>query len=473
MRRLSNQNNYLHLFPFENVPKGARILLYGAGRVGQAYLQQAEMTGYCDVIGFVDRNYRKLQDFRLPVYAPEQIAALSFDYIVVAMVNPEFLPEVDVCLARIGVPKEKILHGKRREPALPLRCVKASERRPLSVLLWLSGGIGDITCNKKVVETLLALCPELHIDLCYYGSHAFLKFLYQETPQVERMFTASAWKWYEEHQDFYGLAAELIGPRGAVVDAFHSECFRSVPAFLKQLERFVEVAARHTDVGGTSPLGIYLRRAMYRGMNCYTVYGEDGSLPIHDKHVQIPQSAEGKATFARFGLGRYITLNNGNGDPQGLDIVAKSWPQKYYEAFVEQFHVSYPDIEVVQIGSADCMRVAGTDHVVCGESFDVVAEILRHAMFHLDIEGGLVHLATQLGTKCIVLFGPTPVSYYGYEENINLKAGRCHECYCLYPEINRCARDMAEPECMYSITPEMVMEAVRSYLDERPNASGK
>ena len=465
MRRLSNQNNYLHLFPFENVPKGARILLYGAGRVGQAYLQQVEMTGYCDVIGFVDRNYRKLQDLRLPVYAPEQIAALSFDYIVVAMVNPEFLLEVDACLVRVGVPGEKIVHGKRRMATLPLRCVKDSERKPLSVLLRLSGGIGDITCNKKVVETLLELCPKLHIDLCYDGSRTFLQFLYRATPQVAHLITKTPYEWYEEHKVVYGMAVKLAGPRGAVVDVFHPECFQSESAFLKQLEYFVNVAARHTDVGGTSPLGIYLRRAMYRGMNCYTVYGEDGSLPICDKRVRIPQSAEGNAAFAQLGLGRYITLNNGNGDPQGISCVAKSWPQKYYEAFVERFHAAYPEIEVVQIGGADCMRVARTDHVVCGESFDVVAEILRHAMFHLDIEGGLVHLATQLGTKCIVLFGPTPESYYGYEENINLKAGDCHECYCLYPEINRCARDMAEPECMYSITPERVMEAAREYLD--------
>ena len=93
-----------------------------------------------------------------------------------------------------------------------------------------------------------------------------------------------------------------------------------------------------------------------------------------------------------------------------------------------------------------------------------MTEILRQSVLHIDIDGGLVHLATHMGTKCIVLFGPTPVSYYGYEENINLKAGNCHECYCLYPETNRCARDMEQPECMYSITPEAVAGAACTYL---------
>ena len=44
-------------------------------------------------------------------------------------------------------------------------------------------------------------------------------------------------------------------------------------------------------------------------------------------------------------------------------------------------------------------------------------------------------------------------------------AGTCHGCYGLYEDVNRCARDLDEPECMYSITPEMVMDAAREYLD--------
>ena len=96
---------------------------------------------------------------------------------------------------------------------------------------------------------------------------------------------------------------------------------------------------------------------------------------------------------------------------------------------------------------------------------EIVKHILRHAIFHLDIDAGLVHLATQLGTKCIVLFGPTPVDLLGYPQNINITAGDCQGCAGLYDDLYKCARNMDKPECMYSITPELVLEHVEKYLE--------
>ncbi|MBR5162824.1 MAG: hypothetical protein IKW79_02235, partial [Schwartzia sp.] len=95
---------------------------------------------------------------------------------------------------------------------------------------------------------------------------------------------------------------------------------------------------------------------------------------------------------------------------------------------------------------------------------ELVKYVLRNAVLHVDIEGGLVHLATQLGTKCAVLFGPTPVTFFGYPQNINIVSPRCAGCHGLYEDLNHCAKEQAEPECMRSITPEMVMEAIAKYM---------
>jgi hypothetical protein len=62
------------------------------------------------------------------------------------------------------------------------------------------------------------------------------------------------------------------------------------------------------------------------------------------------------------------------------------------------------------------------------------------------------------------LFGPTDERFYGYKQNINIKAGNCHGCYGLYTDINKCARGMEKPECMYSITPENVFKEINDYL---------
>ena len=81
------------------------------------------------------------------------------------------------------------------------------------------------------------------------------------------------------------------------------------------------------------------------------------------------------------------------------------------------------------------------------------------------IEGGLVHLATNLGTKCVVLFSPTQPNIYAYPNNINIVYATCNGCYGLYENGYACARGLEKPECMYSITPEMVMEKIAEYID--------
>ena len=129
------------------------------------------------------------------------------------------------------------------------------------------------------------------------------------------------------------------------------------------------------------------------------------------------------------------------------------------------FHQAYPDIKVVQVGAKGFSRIEGCDTYALGYDLEVAKYVLKDSLLHIDCEGGLVHLATQLGTKCVVLFGQTPIKFYAYPDNINLSAGCCHNCYWLTNDFTTCYRGQSEPECMRAITPEMVMEAVRRYLD--------
>ena len=48
--------------------------------------------------------------------------------------------------------------------------------------------------------------------------------------------------------------------------------------------------------------------------------------------------------------------------------------------------------------------------------------------------------------------------------HINIKVGNCHDCCGVYMDSNRCARGLEKPECMYSITPEIVMGNIEKYL---------
>ncbi len=91
-----------HLFPFDRVEKGERIVLYGAGVVGRSYMEQLRKTSYCRVALWVDQNYEKLRP-RLPVSSIAEICSASYDRIVIAIENEQVRAAVTARLAQMGV----------------------------------------------------------------------------------------------------------------------------------------------------------------------------------------------------------------------------------------------------------------------------------------------------------------------------------------------------------------------------------
>jgi hypothetical protein len=76
------------LFSFDAVPAKSRIVLYGAGECGQAFYNQVKATGYCEVAIWLDRNADEArQNFGMPVYLPDKIKEIDFDFVVIAISN--------------------------------------------------------------------------------------------------------------------------------------------------------------------------------------------------------------------------------------------------------------------------------------------------------------------------------------------------------------------------------------------------
>ena len=73
-----------YLFPFPNVKKHSRIILYCAGTYGQRLYHYLKMTGFCEIIAWVDQNYKELRKQGLSVESPGVIHGRSYDAIVIA-----------------------------------------------------------------------------------------------------------------------------------------------------------------------------------------------------------------------------------------------------------------------------------------------------------------------------------------------------------------------------------------------------
>lgn len=93
-----------YLFPFHKVEYGKRVILYGAGVVGQTYYKQVEKLNYCKIVSWIDKEYKK---YNLdPV---QKVSEVSFDYIVIAIFSKEVFQNVKNNLLDMGVDECKIV----------------------------------------------------------------------------------------------------------------------------------------------------------------------------------------------------------------------------------------------------------------------------------------------------------------------------------------------------------------------------
>ncbi len=96
----------VYLFPYKSVEKDSKIILYGAGKVGQSYHEQIKKSGYCDIVAWVDKEAYK-NDKNL--ISPNQIAELEYSKIVIAIKSKKCAEEIICNLIDLGIDEGKIV----------------------------------------------------------------------------------------------------------------------------------------------------------------------------------------------------------------------------------------------------------------------------------------------------------------------------------------------------------------------------
>jgi ADP-heptose:LPS heptosyltransferase len=154
----------------------------------------------------------------------------------------------------------------------------------------------------------------------------------------------------------------------------------------------------------------------------------------------------------RHGLDRrpYVTVHNGY-DPNM--VVSHARATKCYPHFDQAIAIlraSHPDVTFVQIGIHTSQPMEAADLSLIGKTtLPEAAGLIRGALFHIDNEGGLVHLAAAMGRQSCVVFGPTSSRYFGYPSNINVDPNFCGGCWWINETwMNHCPRGFATARCM-------------------------
>ena len=95
--------------PFELIEKRDRIVIFGAGSVGQSYMKQLIACQY-NVILWVDNKIRMINEAKISL--PSELLTASFDLILIAVFDVKIAESIKRQLIGLGVKKEKIIWSK-------------------------------------------------------------------------------------------------------------------------------------------------------------------------------------------------------------------------------------------------------------------------------------------------------------------------------------------------------------------------
>lgn len=160
------------IFPFEDIRKGSRIVLYGAGDVGQAFYHQIKRKDYCSLVGWLDQRWEKSEELETPFIRSKDLEEVAYDTLVIAVSNAKTAETIRQNLIELGVdrqkiyfpekallryPKEKVLPKKREKKATEAgkrsrKQLKIGILAVSSIAVTLAGTIREKVPNAKVVS---------------------------------------------------------------------------------------------------------------------------------------------------------------------------------------------------------------------------------------------------------------------------------------------------------------------------------
>lgn len=94
--------------PYEMIPQGSRLVIYGAGKAGKEFVRLFLQNQYVRIVAWVDKNYGK-ELYAHKIERPESIKTKEYDYILIALTDSKTVLEVQEYLCSLGIPKERII----------------------------------------------------------------------------------------------------------------------------------------------------------------------------------------------------------------------------------------------------------------------------------------------------------------------------------------------------------------------------
>ena len=94
---------------FDKSYYGKKVVVYSAGTFGQQLVSRFKESKHCEVVAWVDDDFWEYRRCCLNVDPVESIANVSYDYVLIATVDPSVALNIEKRLLKSGVSEDKIL----------------------------------------------------------------------------------------------------------------------------------------------------------------------------------------------------------------------------------------------------------------------------------------------------------------------------------------------------------------------------
>lgn len=369
--------------------------------------------------------------------------------------------------------KRKLAHPERalkrlpvyaKKVALQVSTLNAAETDEVVAAIGIGGGIGDYAVIARFMRDLVSHTEGFKFDI-YAGVPDLARWLFGGIRGYRRVYQDSL---FDRTAAAYDLS--LLIDHAALIDEERTNWSKlsGYPKLYTVCQNILNYRPKVAPFVA-SPLILadaLARHAVFENASRRDFLHKIAGIDYSGDMLNIETDEAGRA---RFGLlsKKYITVNNGF----GTDVILRAGvrPTKCYPHFgrvVADLKGFFPGLLAVQIGSSMSGAVAEVDLNLVGRtSLREAADILSHSALHLDGDGGLVHLARCFGVNSCVVFGPTPIQYVGYPDNLNIAPAFCGSCWWVTRTwMERCPRGFATARCMTDQDPDAVAEAIRVFL---------
>lgn len=101
----------IYTVPYSKIPNGSKIIIYGAGKMGQNYYQNIKRTRRLNIVAILDAKAKDCLDVwtDVPVLEPQRVSELEYDYIFITVENRDAAGEIRNKLIQYGADDHKII----------------------------------------------------------------------------------------------------------------------------------------------------------------------------------------------------------------------------------------------------------------------------------------------------------------------------------------------------------------------------